>query len=142
MGLAIIDIIVIAAFAIFIFGLAHLVGRESAGHQQDSSDDFLVSSAPKINAIATIFTRDRHARLRGLDPAMAGASAKLGQAMHLVLVGRVSAAIAVLGAFIMLAAATADRITSEVVSYTTASGCNIAAAAVVAIRVALYATWW
>jgi SSS family solute:Na+ symporter len=41
--LATIDIVVIAAYAIFIFGLAHYVSREKAGHQKDSSDYFLAS---------------------------------------------------------------------------------------------------
>ncbi len=43
MRLATIDIVVIAAYAIFIFGLAHYVSREKAGHTKDSSDYFLAS---------------------------------------------------------------------------------------------------
>lgn len=43
MGLATIDIAVIAIYAIFIFGLAQYVSREKAGHQKDSSDYFLAS---------------------------------------------------------------------------------------------------
>ena len=43
MTLATIDIVVIVAYAIFIFGLAHYVSREKAGHQKDSSDYFLAS---------------------------------------------------------------------------------------------------
>lgn len=45
MGLATIDIVVIAAYAIFIFGLAQFVSREKAGHQKDSSDYFLASKS-------------------------------------------------------------------------------------------------
>lgn len=43
MTLATIDIVVIAAYAIFIFGLAHYVSREEAGRSKDSSDYFLAS---------------------------------------------------------------------------------------------------
>lgn len=43
MGLATIDIAVIAVYAVFIFGLAQFVSREKAGHQKDSSDYFLAS---------------------------------------------------------------------------------------------------
>lgn len=43
MGLATSDIIVIAAYATFIFGLAQFVSREKAGHHKDSSDCFLAS---------------------------------------------------------------------------------------------------
>lgn len=45
MGLATIDIVVIAAYAIFIFGLAQFVSREKAGHAKDSSDYFLASKS-------------------------------------------------------------------------------------------------
>lgn len=45
MGLATIDIIVIAVYAIVIFGLAQFVSREKAGHQKDSSDYFLASKS-------------------------------------------------------------------------------------------------
>lgn len=43
MGLATIDIVVIALYAVFIFGLAQYVSREKAGHQKDSADYFLAS---------------------------------------------------------------------------------------------------
>lgn len=43
MSLTTIDIAVIAAYAIFIFGLAQFVSREKAGHAKDSSDYFLAS---------------------------------------------------------------------------------------------------
>ncbi|MBU7579398.1 MAG: sodium/sugar symporter [Porphyrobacter sp.] len=191
----------------------------------------VASTASKINSIATIFTLDLYAKFRGIDPASAEASVKAGQENHLVLVGRVSAAIATLLAlvtarpllggsdqafqfiqefsgfftpgitvifllglfwkkaseagaigaaaasvllsyalkvmapdipfmdrmgivflaslvlavalsFAMPAAANADRITTEGVSYKTTGGFNIASVAVVAILVALYATWW
>ena len=36
----------------------------------------------------------------------------------------------------------ADRITTEGVSYRTTTGFNVAAVAVIAILIALYATWW
>jgi SSS family solute:Na+ symporter len=44
--------------------------------------------------------------------------------------------------FVMPAAADADRIRTDDVSYRTTRGFNVAAAAVIAILVALYATWW
>src|SRR3954471_23100646 len=43
MGLATIDVIVVVAYAIVIFGLAQYVSREKAGHQKDTSDYFLAS---------------------------------------------------------------------------------------------------
>lgn len=51
-------------------------------------------------------------------------------------------AIAVVLSYAMPAAANADRITSEGVSYRTTAGFNAAAVAVIAILIALYATWW
>jgi SSS family solute:Na+ symporter len=191
----------------------------------------VASTASKINSIATIFTLDLYAKFRGIDPASAEAADKSGQENHLVLVGRVSAAIATLLAlvtarpllggsdqafqfiqefsgfftpgitvifllglfwkkaseagaigaaaasvllsyglkvmapeipfmdrmgivflaalgiavvlsYVMPAAANADRITTEGVSYKTTGSFNVAAVAVVAILVALYATWW
>jgi SSS family solute:Na+ symporter len=42
----------------------------------------------------------------------------------------------------MPGAAERDRITTEGVTYRTTTGFNIAAFVVVAILVALYATWW
>ena len=43
MNLATIDIVVIAVYAVFIFGLAQFVSREKAGHAKNSSDYFLAS---------------------------------------------------------------------------------------------------
>lgn len=43
MTLATIDVVVIAFYALFIFGLAQYVSREKAGHVKDSSDYFLAS---------------------------------------------------------------------------------------------------
>ena len=43
MQLATIDIVVIALYAVGIFGLAQYVSREKAGHQKDTSDYFLAS---------------------------------------------------------------------------------------------------
>lgn len=51
-------------------------------------------------------------------------------------------AIAVVLSYVMPAAADADRITTQGVSYKTTGGFNVAALAVVAILVALYSTWW
>jgi Na+/proline symporter len=45
MGLATIDIILVAVYAIVIFGLAQFVSREKAGHEKDSSDYFLASKS-------------------------------------------------------------------------------------------------
>ena len=45
MGLATSDIIVIAAYATLIFGLAQFVSREKAGHHKDSSDYVLASKS-------------------------------------------------------------------------------------------------
>ena len=44
--------------------------------------------------------------------------------------------------YVMPAAANADRITTESISDKMTGGFNVASAAVVAILVALYATWW
>ena len=49
---------------------------------------------------------------------------------------------AVLLSYVMPAAANADRITTEGVNYRTTTGFNVAAVAVIAILIALYATWW
>jgi SSS family solute:Na+ symporter len=43
MGLATIDVIVVVAYAIFIFGLAQYVSREKGGKAKDTSDYFLAS---------------------------------------------------------------------------------------------------
>ena len=45
MGLATIDIVVIAIYAVFIFGLAQFVSREKGGKAKDSSDYFLASKS-------------------------------------------------------------------------------------------------
>lgn len=45
MGLATIDIVVIAVYAVFIFGLAQFVSREKGGKAKDSSDYFLASKS-------------------------------------------------------------------------------------------------
>lgn len=45
MGLATIDIVVIAVYAVFIFGLAQFVSREKDGKAKDSSDYFLASKS-------------------------------------------------------------------------------------------------
>ncbi len=45
MGLSTIDIVVVAAYAVFIFVLAQWVSREKAGHQKDTSDYFLASKS-------------------------------------------------------------------------------------------------
>ena len=51
-------------------------------------------------------------------------------------------ALAVLLSLLLPAAAERDRITTEGVTYRTSTGFNIAAFVVIAILVALYATWW
>ena len=191
----------------------------------------VASTASKINSIATIFTLDLYAKFRGIGSALDGEQVPQATEKHLVLVGRISAAVATLLAlvtarpllggsdqafqfiqefsgfftpgitvifllglfwkkaseagaigaaaasvllsyglkvmapdipfmdrmgivflaalalavvlsFAMPAAANADRITTEGVSYKTTSGFNVASVAVVAILVALYATWW
>lgn len=53
MQLATIDIVVIALYALFIFGLAQYVSREKAGHSKDSSDYFLASKNLPWWAIGT-----------------------------------------------------------------------------------------
>jgi len=53
-----------------------------------------------------------------------------------------SLVIAVVLSFAMPAAAGKDRITTEGVSYRTTAGFNVASFAVIAILIALYATWW
>lgn len=45
MSLSTIDLIVVVAYAIGIFGLAQWVSREKAGHQKDTSDYFLASKS-------------------------------------------------------------------------------------------------
>lgn len=51
-------------------------------------------------------------------------------------------ALAAVLSYVMSAAANADRITTEGISDKMTGGFNVASAAVVAILVALYATWW
>lgn len=53
MHLSTIDIIVVVAYAIFIFVLAQLVSREKKGHQKDSKDYFLASRSLPWWAIGT-----------------------------------------------------------------------------------------
>jgi SSS family solute:Na+ symporter len=56
----------------------------------------IASTASKINSIATIFTLDLYAKYRGIETrAEDGTSAGTGQEKHLVLVGRIVAALAV-----------------------------------------------
>lgn len=45
MGLATVDIVVIAVYAVVIFGMAQYVSREKAGHTKNSSDYFLASKS-------------------------------------------------------------------------------------------------
>lgn len=51
-------------------------------------------------------------------------------------------ALAAVLSYVMPAATNADRITTEGISDKMTGGFNVASAAVVAILVALYATWW
>lgn len=51
-------------------------------------------------------------------------------------------ALAAVLSYVTPAAANADRITTEGISDKMTGGFNVASAAVVAILVALYATWW
>ncbi len=51
-------------------------------------------------------------------------------------------ALAAVLSYVMPAAANADRITTEGISDKMTGGFNVVSAAVVAILVALYATWW
>lgn len=191
----------------------------------------VASTASKINSIATIFTLDLYAKFRGIGARDEGDPAREGQEAHLVLIGRVSAAVATLLAlitarpllggsdqafqfiqefsgfftpgitvifllglfwkkaseagaigaaaasvglsylfkmylpgipfmdrmgivflaslviavilsYLVPAAANADRISTDGVTYKTTSGFNAASVAVIAILIALYATWW
>ncbi len=58
------------------------------------------------------------------------------------LVFLISLALAVALSFLVPARAGRDRITMQGVTYRTTTGFNVASAAVVAILIALYATWW
>lgn len=191
----------------------------------------VASTASKINSVATIFTLDLYAKFRGLDNKIEDHSARIVQEKHLVLVGRISAAvatmlalitarpllggsdqafqfiqefsgfftpgitvifllglfwkkaseagaigaaaasvilsylfklftptipfldrmgivflaalaIAVILSYLIPAKANTDRITTDGVSYRTTTGFNVTSFAVIAILVALYATWW
>ena len=53
-----------------------------------------------------------------------------------------SLVIAVILSYLVPAAANADRISTDGVTYKTTSGFNAASVAVIAILIALYATWW
>ncbi len=58
------------------------------------------------------------------------------------LVFLISLALAVVLSLVVPARTGSDRITTEGISYRTTAGFNIAALAVIAILIALYATWW
>jgi SSS family solute:Na+ symporter len=60
--------------------------------------------------------------------------------MSIVFVAALVLAVAL--SLLMPASAGRDRITTEGVTYRTSTGFNLAAFVVVAILVALYATWW
>jgi SSS family solute:Na+ symporter len=51
-------------------------------------------------------------------------------------------AIAVVLSFIRPASAGSDRITTTGISYRTTGSFNVASGAIIAILIALYATWW
>ena len=55
----------------------------------------IASTASKINSIATIFTLDLYAKFRGLPTRAEDSTGATGQEKHLVLVGRIVAALAV-----------------------------------------------
>lgn len=61
----------------------------------------VASTASKINSIATIFTLDLYAKFRGVKSEAEDAEAKAGEERHLVLVGRVASAVAIVIAMIM-----------------------------------------
>lgn len=56
----------------------------------------IASTASKINSIGTIFTLDLYAKARGINTRGENGEGKTGQEKHLVLVGRVVAAVAVI----------------------------------------------
>ena len=60
----------------------------------------IASTASKINSIGTIFTLDLYAKARGINTRGENGTGKTGQEKHLVLVGRIVAAIAVVIAII------------------------------------------
>lgn len=62
--------------------------------------------------------------------------------MGIVFLAALALALAAVLYYVMPAAANADRITTESISDKMTGGFNVASAAVVAILVALYATWW
>lgn len=62
----------------------------------------VASTASKINSIATIFTLDIYAKLRGIDTGAGDAAATAAHETRLVLIGRIAAAVAIVLA--MLAA--------------------------------------
>jgi len=61
----------------------------------------IASTASKINSIATIFTLDLYARFRGDRTRAEDDVGKQGEERHLVLVGRVTAVVAILVAIVM-----------------------------------------
>lgn len=62
--------------------------------------------------------------------------------MGIVFLAALALALAAVLSYVMPAAANADRITTEGISDKMTGGFNVVSAAVVAILVALYATWW
>jgi len=60
----------------------------------------IASTASKINSIGTIFTLDLYAKARGISTRGEDGTGKTGQEKHLVLVGRIVAAVAVVIAII------------------------------------------
>ena len=62
--------------------------------------------------------------------------------MGIVFLAALALALAAVLSYVMPAAANADRITTEGISDKMTGGFNVASAAVVAILVALHATWW
>jgi solute:Na+ symporter, SSS family len=60
----------------------------------------IASTASKINSIGTIFTLDLYAKARGINTRGDAGTGKTGQEKHLVLVGRIVAAVAVVIAII------------------------------------------
>ena len=60
----------------------------------------IASTASKINSIATIFTLDVYAKFRGTSSLAEDEVGKAGEEKHLVLVGRITAAVAILIAIV------------------------------------------
>lgn len=62
--------------------------------------------------------------------------------MGIAFLAALALALAAMLSYVMPAATNADRITTEGISDKMTGGFNVASAAVMAILVALYATWW